>query len=344
MVRAFVSRFRPCSVVPLTTACAAVPSAPAPAGTARGNAPMADGLRADVAIPETTDLHTTCSATTTTAAAPTASGGFDRVATLIRQARAEFANSLLIDDGDTLRGTALADYQTLVQRPACGQKLAMHKAMDALGYDAGTIGNHEFNYGLPFLSQVTGTPMPGAGVDGPRCTRPAYPLVLSNVFGARDGKPLYAPYAVLERRFTAYGRRQPGDGAAEGGRARLHADADPEVGQGEPRRPRHRSGHGGGRAALKLPELRARRARTSSSPWRTRASIPRPTRPSWKTPAGISPACPASMLCCSAIRTVCSRAERSASRFASMPEVDNAQGFVRGVPAVMGGFTARTSA
>jgi 2',3'-cyclic-nucleotide 2'-phosphodiesterase/3'-nucleotidase len=35
--------------------------------------------------------------------------------------------------------------------------------MDAIGYDGGTAGNHEFNYGLPFLSQVTGTPM---NVDG----------------------------------------------------------------------------------------------------------------------------------------------------------------------------------
>ncbi|MFO1516642.1 MAG: bifunctional metallophosphatase/5'-nucleotidase, partial [Lysobacterales bacterium] len=139
----------------LTLACAAVLgacAAPAP----RGTAPLSDGLRADVAILETTDLHTHVLSYDYDRGRADDTGGFDRVATLIRQARAEFANSLLIDDGDTLQGTALADYQALVQRPACGQKLAMHKAMDALGYDAGTIGNHEFNYGLPFLAQVTG--------------------------------------------------------------------------------------------------------------------------------------------------------------------------------------------
>jgi 2',3'-cyclic-nucleotide 2'-phosphodiesterase/3'-nucleotidase len=63
----------------------------------------------------------------------------------------------LIDNGDTIQGTALADYQALVSPLSCTQKLATYKAMDAIGFDAGTLGNHEFNYGLPFLSQVTGT-------------------------------------------------------------------------------------------------------------------------------------------------------------------------------------------
>lgn len=35
-------------------------------------------------------------------------------------------------------------------------KLAMYKVMNLAGFDGGGIGNHEFNYGLPSLSQVTG--------------------------------------------------------------------------------------------------------------------------------------------------------------------------------------------
>ena len=83
--------------------------------------------------------------------------GLERTATLIKQARADFPNNLLIDNGDTIQGSALADYQALVSPLACNQKLATYKAMDAIGFDAGTLGNHEFNYGLPYLSQVTGT-------------------------------------------------------------------------------------------------------------------------------------------------------------------------------------------
>ena len=78
------------------------------------------------------------------------------MATLVKQARAEFPNTMLFDDGDTIQGTALADYQARVEPVACDEELAIYRAMDALGYDGGTIGNHEFNYGLPFLSQVTG--------------------------------------------------------------------------------------------------------------------------------------------------------------------------------------------
>src|SRR6185295_18137501 len=82
--------------------------------------------------------------------------GFERMATLVRRARTEFPNTMLFDAGDTIQGTPLADYQALVKLVDCNEELAMYRAMDALGYDAGTIGNHEFNYGLPFLAQVTG--------------------------------------------------------------------------------------------------------------------------------------------------------------------------------------------
>ncbi len=321
----------------LTLACAAVLgacAAPAP----RGSAPLADGLRADVAILETTDLHTHVLSYDYDRGRGDASGGFDRVATLIRQARAEFANSLLIDDGDTLQGTALADYQALVQRPACGQKLAMHKAMDALGYDAGTIGNHEFNYGLPFLSQVTGTPMPGAGVDGPRCAGPAYPLVLSNVFGARDGKPLYAPYAVIERRFTAY--------TADGSKVVVPLKVGvlgfaptPILKWDKVNLDGRVTVQGMVEAAQRwLPELRAQGAdlvvAVAHAGLNPAPYTPELENAGWHL-AGVRGI---DALLLGHSHSVFPAPNDPGSRFASMPEVDNTQGFVRGVPAVMGGF------
>ena len=158
-----------------------------------------ENTRAEIGVLETTDLHSNVMSYDYYKLADDASLGLERTSTLIRDARRQFENSLLFDAGDTIQGTALADWQALVAPPACDQELAVYKAMDALAYDAGTIGNHEFNYGLPFLSQVTGTPFDTAGLPPKKCQGPNFPFVLSNVFSARTGKPLYAPWRVLTR-------------------------------------------------------------------------------------------------------------------------------------------------
>ena len=157
------------------------------------------GTRAQIGVLETTDLHSNVKSYDYYKLSADPDLGLERTATLIRDARKEFENTLLFDDGDTIQGTPLADYQALVKPPACDRELAVYKAMDTLGYDAGTIGNHEFNYGLAYLSQVTGTPFDIAGVATKKCKGPNFPFVLSNVFSAKDGKPLYAPWRVLTR-------------------------------------------------------------------------------------------------------------------------------------------------
>jgi 2',3'-cyclic-nucleotide 2'-phosphodiesterase/3'-nucleotidase len=158
-----------------------------------------DGTRAQIGVLETTDLHSNVMSYDYYKLAPDASLGLERAATLIHAARKEFPNTLLFDAGDTIQGTALADYQALVHKPTCDQTLAIYKAMDTLHYDAGTIGNHEFNYGLPFLSQVTGTSFDTTGVPVEHCKGPDFPLVLANVFSAKTGQPLYAPWRILTR-------------------------------------------------------------------------------------------------------------------------------------------------
>ena len=160
---------------------------------------LPDGSRAEVAILETTDIHSNVLSYDYYKLKPDATVGYERTATLIRRARQEFPNSFLFDSGDTIQGSVLADYQAQVKPVACNQELAMYAAMDAVGYDGGTAGNHEFNYGLPFLSQVTGTPMNVDGGRTDRCAGPHFPLVLANVFSARDGQPIFKPWAVVEK-------------------------------------------------------------------------------------------------------------------------------------------------
>src|SRR5258708_3820670 len=155
---------------------------------------------ATLAVLETTDLHFNVRSYDYFKLAEDASYGFERTATLVRAARKEFANTLLVDNGDTIQGTALADYEAEVAKIPCTQQLSMYKAMGALGFDAGTLGNHEFNYGLPFLNQVLGGGLDVDGVDKAlKCAGNGFPMALSNVYSSKTKQPLVQPYVILER-------------------------------------------------------------------------------------------------------------------------------------------------
>jgi 5'-nucleotidase len=70
-------------------------------------------------------------------------GGVARRATLVKQMRKENPNTLLIDAGDAFQGTPYFNfYKGEVE----------YKSMSAIGYDAGTLGNHEFDNGVDALA------------------------------------------------------------------------------------------------------------------------------------------------------------------------------------------------
>jgi len=296
------------------------------------------GSRAQIALIETTDLHSNVMSYDYFKLSEDKALGFERAATLIRQARSEFANSLTFDSGDTIQGTALADYQALVARPSCEQELAVYKAMDAIGYDAGTIGNHEFNYGLAFLSQVTGTPFDIDGMPAKKCKGPNFPFVLSNVFSAKSAKPLYAPWRVIERTL----RIQAPDGSAREATIRigLLGFTPPMIMQWDKR---HLDGKvsvlGVVEAAQKyLPEVKAAGADIvialvhggiNAAPYSSEME-----NAAWHL-AGVS-GIDAMLLGHS--HDIFPNPHDAKSRYAHLPEVDNERGFVRGVPAVMGNY------
>lgn len=177
--------------------CGVMPQAGGPPG----------GSSATLALLETSDLHANVVSYDYYKLAPEPSLGFERTAALIRQARAEFPNTLLLDNGDTIQGTALADYQALVAPVRCDETLAIYKAMNLLGVEAGGLGNHDFNYGLGYLNQVTGSHFDVAGVDpsAPRCAGPSFPLVLANIYSAKTRQPLFQPFTIIDKRISATG-------------------------------------------------------------------------------------------------------------------------------------------
>lgn len=170
---------------------------------------VATGTTASLALLETTDLHTNVLSYDYFKLAPDSSLGFERTATLIKKARAEFPNTMLLDNGDTIQGTALADYQALINPVACNTPLAIYKVMNMSGFEGGGIGNHEFNYGLPFLSQVTGNKFNVDALATPAkqqsCAGPKFPQVLANVYSVKSKQPLFRPYAIIPKLITATG-------------------------------------------------------------------------------------------------------------------------------------------
>jgi len=95
----------------------------------------------------TTDLHGRLEPTDYLTNQP-AQVGLAKIATLVRLVRTEQPNALLVDSGDALQGTPLTYY---FARKDPGKPNPMILAMDAIGYDAMVLGNHEFDFGLEAL-------------------------------------------------------------------------------------------------------------------------------------------------------------------------------------------------
>ncbi len=124
--------------------------------------------------------------------------GLARTASHIMAVRAEATNSLTVDNGDYMQGNPMADYIAYSKGMAEGDTHPVIAGMNAVGYDAGTLGNHEFNYGLPFLDLVN--------------AKAGFPILCANVVRALGASPLedtpyLPPWTILDRELT--------DGAGE---------------------------------------------------------------------------------------------------------------------------------
>ncbi|MFC0200259.1 bifunctional 2',3'-cyclic-nucleotide 2'-phosphodiesterase/3'-nucleotidase [Paracoccus rhizosphaerae] len=110
--------------------------------------------------------------------------GLARAASLIARLRTEVAASILLDNGDFLQGGPMGDVAARQIQP--GQTHPAIAAMNAIGYDAAAIGNHDFNYGLTFLRRAA--------------AQARFPMLAANL-SLRRG-PDFASHAVIERRLS----------------------------------------------------------------------------------------------------------------------------------------------
>ena len=149
--------------------------------------------QAHLRIMETTDLHVHVHPYDYYADRPSDTVGLSRVASIVQNIRGEATNSLLLDNGDFLQGNPMGDYIAYERGMKEGDMHPVITAMNVLGFEGSTLGNHEFNYGLDFLLKAI------AGAD--------FPVVSANVVketGAtlREDKTLVPPYVILDKDLT----------------------------------------------------------------------------------------------------------------------------------------------
>ncbi len=142
-------------------------------------------------ILETTDIHMHVHSYDYYRDQPDDTVGLGRIAGLIGKARAEVKNTLLFENGDFLQGNPMGDLMAHERGFKAGDIHPIIRAMNQIKFDAGTLGNHEFNYGLEFLAKA----LAGA----------KHPMVCANVArgqlagSVRSDDTLVRPYVLLDR-------------------------------------------------------------------------------------------------------------------------------------------------
>lgn len=96
--------------------------------------------------------------------------------------RANPDRTVLVDSGDFLQGNPMAAVFTPLPP---GETHPMIAAMNFMEYDAVSLGNHEFNFGLDHLHR---------SLEAAR-----FPLVSANVLHAESGEPAWPKYIIVER-------------------------------------------------------------------------------------------------------------------------------------------------
>lgn len=246
--------------------------------------------------------------------------GLAKTISLIKAARAEAKNSLLFDNGDLLQGNPLGDYVARVNPLKAGERHPAYKVLNLLNVDAANIGNHEFNYGLPFLRQAL------AGANFPYVS--ANVMIDDPVTPRERASHAFTPYVILDRVFTD----------ESGGRHTLKVGV---IGFVPPQIMQWDKGHLEGRvfatdmqetARRLVPQMRAAGAQLV-------VAIPHSGFERGETPrfAENSVARLSEISGIDAILFGHSHGEFPGPFFANYPKVDLARGTINGVPAVMPG-------
>ena len=142
----------------------------------------ADAGEKHITILGTSDMHGNTWGFSYEDNAETANNGMARLYTYIQQVRAENPNTILIDAGDDIQGTIMTDdlYNKTPEEPH-----PVIAAMNYMGYDAMTLGNHEFNWGIPTMQTIL--------------SQAEFPVLAANVTDADGEFVTGAGWTIVER-------------------------------------------------------------------------------------------------------------------------------------------------
>ena len=146
------------------------------AGTSRGD----ELTRAHVMILSTTDLHGNIYPIDYNTNKPEARG-LARAATLVKQARKQEPNLLLLDSGDTIQGTPLTFYHAKMND---NPPDPMMTVMNAMGYDAMAVGNHEYEFGFDVLDKAR--------------AEARFPWLSANTYQTGTEQNYFQPYVIKQ--------------------------------------------------------------------------------------------------------------------------------------------------
>src|SRR6266581_8439539 len=107
--------------------------------------------------------------------------GITKVATLVKEARKNDPDLMLVDSGDTIQGTPLEYFHNKRNNTPADP---MMLAMNALHYDSMTVGNHEYNFGLTVLEKAR--------------REAKFPWLSANTYNQGTSTAHYQPYIVKE--------------------------------------------------------------------------------------------------------------------------------------------------
>ena len=142
----------------------------------------ADAGEKHITILGTSDMHGNIWGFSYEDNAETANNGMARLYTYIQQVRAENPNTILIDAGDDIQGTIMTDdlYNKTPEEPH-----PVITAMNYMGYDAMTVGNHEFNWGIPTMQKIL--------------SQAEFPVLAANVTDENGELATGAGWTIVER-------------------------------------------------------------------------------------------------------------------------------------------------
>ena len=112
----------------------------------------------------------------------TNNNGMARLYTYIQQVRAENPNTVLIDAGDDIQGTIMTDD---LYNKTPDEAHPVVTAMNYMGYDAMTVGNHEFNWGIPAMQKIL--------------SQAEFPVLAANVTDAKGELVTGAGWTIVEK-------------------------------------------------------------------------------------------------------------------------------------------------